>query len=109
MLSALVTQLATTLLSSRSSAKYVVDLCIVTQLASTLLFSRSISNYIVDFCKATCNYVVIFFLSYAGTIDAAWSALKKQFVPPKPRFTVVRKILAMDVRKPQCQRAAEDD
>ena len=33
----------------------------------------------------------------------------QQFALPKPRFTVARKILAMEVHKPQCHFAAEDD
>ena len=33
----------------------------------------------------------------------------QKFVLPKPRFTIVRKIPAMEVHKPQCQLAAEDD
>ena len=32
----------------------------------------------------------------------------QKFVLPKPWFTVVRKIMAMEVHKPQCQLAAED-
>ena len=36
-------------------------LTLVTQLATTLLSSRSSSNYIVDFCNTTCNYAVLFF------------------------------------------------
>ena len=91
---ALVTQLATTLFSSRSSSNYVVDVCsttcnyvaivfsksnhvahfktklatallaLVTQLATTLLSSRSSSNYVVDVCNTTCNYVVIFSVKF---------------------------------------------
>ena len=33
----------------------------------------------------------------------------QEFVLPKPRFTAVRKILEMEVHKPQCQLAAKDD
>ena len=123
MLSALVTQLATTLLSSRSRSNYVADSlkttcnyvvgsCDGTCNYVTLFSSRSSSNYVVDFSNTTCNYVVIFFLSY-WYYWCSMACIKElhsqQFVLPKPRFTVARKILAMEVHKPQCHFAAEDD
>ena len=144
MLLALVTQLATRLLSSRSNSSYVVDssdttctyICcyLLFQNPTTLFSSRSSSNYVVDFCSTTCNYVVFFSIKFqlytlltfvtqlATTVLFFWSywyywcsmvyikeLLSQQFVLPKPRFTVARKILAMEVHKPQCQLAAEDD
>ena len=107
MLLALVTQLATRLLSSRSNSSYVVDssdttctyICcyLLFQDPTTLFSSRSSSNYVVGFCSTTCNYVVFFsikfqlytlltfvtqlrcFFGHTGTIDAAWSTLKNYF------------------------------
>ena len=86
---ALVSQLATTLLSSRSSSNYIVEF--LTQLATTLL--SSFWSYWYYWCSMVC-------------IKELHS---QQFVLPKPRFTVARKILAMEVHKPQCHFAAEDD
>ena len=74
MLLALVTQLATRLLSSRSNSSYVVDssdttctyICcyLLFQNPTTLFSSRSSSNYVVGFCSTTCNYVVFFSIKF---------------------------------------------
>ena len=144
MLSALVTQLATTLLSSRSRSNYVADSlkttcnyvvgsCDGTCNYVTLFSSRSSSNYVVGFCSTTCNYVVFFSIKFklytlltfvTQLATTLWSSFlsywyywpccikelhSQQFVLPKPRFTVARKILAMEVHKPQCHFAAADD
>ena len=66
-------------------------LTFVTQLATTLL--SSFLSYWYYWCSMAC-------------IKELHS---QQFVLPKPRFTVARKILAMEVHKPQCHFAAEDD
>ena len=42
----------------------------VRQLATMLLSSRSSSNYVVGFCDTTCNYVVIFFQLSDYLIDS---------------------------------------
>jgi hypothetical protein len=116
-----ITQLATTLLCSRSSSNDVVDFVIqfattlpalVTQLATTfvVIFRRELSilHEYVSHHRGEFTRTVYRgrqkLLSHTGIFDAAWSA-----VHPKPRFTVVRKIMAMAVREPQCQLAAEYD
>ena len=66
-------------------------LTFVTQLATTLL--SSFLSYWYYWCSMAC-------------IKELHS---QQFVLPKPRFTVARKILAMEVHKPQCHFAAADD
>ena len=121
--STLVTQLATTLsaLVTQLATTDVVFFSVEFQLHGWLLlvvvFRRG-NGHFTWVCEPPCGIhaksisqpgqACLSYCYYWCSMVCIKELHSQKFVLPKPWFTVVRKIMAMEVHKPQCQLAAED-